>query len=122
MLSITNQLVVATEHLRLVEGALAAAGLRAASTERNERLGLTLVVLDVDVARLVAAAAVLQEDVPDDERTQLHVPYEEGLDHLLVSLRDRFRHRYSGWTGCTSSRSFSRSIDLTEMFRADAGR
>lgn len=112
MLSIVNQIVVATEQLRLVAGALEAAGLRPARTAHNQRLGLTLVDLDADVEGLQAAAEALLDGVPEESRTQLTGPVEEGLDQLLAALRDRFRHRYSGWTPTMGKNRLMHGIEL----------
>ena len=112
MPSITNQIVVATEHLHLVADALRWAGLEPAESRRLERLGLSLVDLNASATRLEAAAAELRKEVLEDERTELHDPYERGLDPLLASLRDRFRHRHAGWTPTMGKNRLMGGIEL----------
>jgi membrane-anchored mycosin MYCP len=113
MPSIAYQIVVATEHLPLLKEALTIAGLEPAGTpEKNERLGLTLVDLGVDTARLQEAADTLWALVPANQRTVLRGAYEEGLDPLLASLRDRFRLLYSGWTPTMGKNRLLHGIEL----------
>jgi membrane-anchored mycosin MYCP len=112
MPSITHQIVVATEHLRLVEEVLTWAGLEPTSDRHVERLGLSLVDLGLDTNRLERAAVKLWEVVPEEERTALDSTREPGLDPLLASLRDRFRHLYSGWTPTMGKNRLMHGIEL----------
>jgi membrane-anchored mycosin MYCP len=112
MPGIPNQIVVATEHLHLVLAELGTAGLQPSRTEKNERLGLTLVDLAVDAAQLEDGARTLRSRIPEKERTVLREPYEQGLDPLLASLRDGFRRRYSGWTPTMGKNRLLHGIEL----------
>jgi subtilisin family serine protease len=85
-----RQIVVATDHLRLVRAEL---GGHVGTTEDNDRLGLTLVALD-DLPGLARALA---------ERRAAEFPHatvrETGYDlnRVLAELRSLYEHRYAGW-------------------------
>ncbi len=81
-----DQIVVATEHVRLVRAEL---GRHLEDGEElNDRLGLTLLTLADPAAALVVLAGAQAELIPADD----------VAGGILGSLRALFGHRFGGWT------------------------
>jgi membrane-anchored mycosin MYCP len=111
MLSIQDQFVVATEHLKLVEDELSAGV--SVSVRRDgdiPRLGLTLVGLP-DGTDPTELAGRLWGTAAEEERAKLPPGYED-IDQLLASLRYRFRHRYANWTPTMGKNRLLGGIEL----------
>jgi membrane-anchored mycosin MYCP len=111
MLSIQNQFVVATEHLKLVEDEMSqGASVQVSRDGDIPRLGLTLVGLPkgADPTKL---ANVLWGKAAEQERAKLPSGY-ENIDQLLASLRHRFRLRYANWTPTMGKNRLLGGIEL----------
>ena len=114
MSDIPNQIVVVTEHLPLVQGALAAHGLeREDGTRHNRRLGLTLVDLPDDQA-VAAVAGRLWEDRRPGHDDRLTEPRADGaaVDRLLAGLRGWFGSRYEGWAPTMGKNRLLNGVEL----------